>query len=751
MQFKTLLLSTVATLFSLFTFASHWSSGEITTTHLYGNTYKLTFTILRDCAGVNMPASVTINSNNGTSFILPMDYSINSIGVNTSCPTMISGSTCNGGTFPGYEYYSYSTVASLPLNNSWEFYYSSCCRSTAYNLLGPGTNFYISSKLYQNNAPSNSMPKFPLTPTIIIDGTSNFNIDYSAFDLENDSLVYSFTDAYNTASTTAIYNAGLSGTNPMNGLSINSQTGEISYTAPAQPIIGNFIINIKCEEYDRTTGTLLSEHMKEVTFISITQAGLSISNVPPVSNGIIATTGGTNISGNTFSMCLGSNANFDLSFTHPNNSVTLWSPVDKDYPGVTYSVTSVGNTSAMNVNIPSTMPQGIYRFYVQSIGDNCSFATMSYDTFTIEINGNVETNQDLTICLGDSVNLQATGNTAYTWSPGTGLSCTNCPNPTATPNTTTTYVVTGTTNNGCNNTDTITITVDSLKNYYGVVSQSNGTPYINTKVYLIDYNPLDSTVTAIDSVLTDSNGFYLFQTTASMVWLKIAPDSALYPNELPTYFDSALTFLAADSIFLYPCDTAEVNFSTISGTNPGGSGFISGNVYQGAGKAASDPMEGVELLLVNDQNEFVQYWKTNTQGYLQFSNLPYGTYKVFVDRVGVDNDLAPEIDVNESSKDISYNFKLFSDKLVRDMPNSTTTISNNKVLDIYPNPTTQYIHIVSNQAVEFVIINLNGQVLKSGIASPNENSISVKELQSGVYFIKLKSDHQQTIQKFIKK
>ena len=235
-----------------------------------------------------------------------------------------------------------------------------------------------------------------------------------------------------------------------------------------------------------------------------------------------------------------------------------------------------------------------------------------------------------------------------------------------------------------------------------------------------------------------------------MVWLKIAPDSALYPNELPTYFDSALTFLAADSIFLYPCDTAEVNFSTISGTNPGGSGFISGNVYQGAGKVTSDPMEGVELLLVNDQNEFVQYWKTDVQGYLQFSNLPYGTYKVFVDRIGVDNTLAPEIDVNESYKDITYNFKLFSDKLVRDMPNATTSISKTEALGIYPNPTSQYIYIISNKTIEYVIINVNGQVLKSGSTSPKEDLISVKELQNGIYFIQLKSDSHQTIEKFIK-
>jgi gliding motility-associated-like protein len=48
-----------------------------------------------------------------------------------------------------------------------------------------------------------------------------------------------------------------------------------------------------------------------------------------------------------------------------------------------------------------------------------------------------------TICQGDSVQLKASGDSSYIWIPATGLSCTNCPNPKASPNSTTTYTVTG--------------------------------------------------------------------------------------------------------------------------------------------------------------------------------------------------------------------------------------------------------------------------------------------------------------------
>jgi|GEM_PF-460222 len=47
-----------------------------------------------------------------------------------------------------------------------------------------------------------------------------------------------------------------------------------------------------------------------------------------------------------------------------------------------------------------------------------------------------------TICTGGSWPLQVTGGSTYSWSPAAGLSCASCPNPVASPTSTTTYVVT---------------------------------------------------------------------------------------------------------------------------------------------------------------------------------------------------------------------------------------------------------------------------------------------------------------------
>ncbi|MES2286585.1 MAG: gliding motility-associated C-terminal domain-containing protein [Bacteroidota bacterium] len=64
-----------------------------------------------------------------------------------------------------------------------------------------------------------------------------------------------------------------------------------------------------------------------------------------------------------------------------------------------------------------------------------------------------------TIEPGISTQLNAIGGFTYTWTPTSGLSCVNCPDPLATPVITTTYYVTGTNESGCSGGDTIDIFV----------------------------------------------------------------------------------------------------------------------------------------------------------------------------------------------------------------------------------------------------------------------------------------------------
>ncbi|MCS6990879.1 MAG: choice-of-anchor L domain-containing protein [Chitinophagales bacterium] len=102
------------------------------------------------------------------------------------------------------------------------------------------------------------------------------------------------------------------------------------------------------------------------------------------------------------------------------------------------------------------IPQGNTDYIVYVTLGNCT-ATDTVNVL-VDLPVPVFAGPDVGICEGQSVQLQAQNATSYSWSPATGLSCTDCPNPLANPTTTTTYTVTGV--SSCfTTTDEITVTV----------------------------------------------------------------------------------------------------------------------------------------------------------------------------------------------------------------------------------------------------------------------------------------------------
>lgn len=86
---------------------------------------------------------------------------------------------------------------------------------------------------------------------------------------------------------------------------------------------------------------------------------------------------------------------------------------------------------------------------------------------------------DTSICQGGSVQIggavsgTGTGSLIYTWSPATGLSCTNCPNPIASPNSNQTYTLTVTDQNNCQANSSVTITTFPAPNSNFTFSGNN--------------------------------------------------------------------------------------------------------------------------------------------------------------------------------------------------------------------------------------------------------------------------------------
>ncbi|MCB9196203.1 MAG: SprB repeat-containing protein, partial [Flavobacteriales bacterium] len=161
------------------------------------------------------------------------------------------------------------------------------------------------------------------------------------------------------------------------------------------------------------------------------------------------------------SICLGQSTS--LTATGGNGTYS-WSPT---------ATLSSGSGATVNATPTTTTT-----YTVSSATGNplCPSSTTDNVTVTVNNGGNVTLagssalsgsvgpttsgSLSLNICNGGSATLNASGGSGtYTWSPSTGLSCTNCANPTASPSSTTTYTVTASNASGCNLVGTVTVNV----------------------------------------------------------------------------------------------------------------------------------------------------------------------------------------------------------------------------------------------------------------------------------------------------
>lgn len=127
--------------------------------------------------------------------------------------------------------------------------------------------------------------------------------------------------------------------------------------------------------------------------------------------------------------------------------------------GVSYSWTPAINLSCLNCPDPIAFPRTTTMYYVQ-ITDTGGCSLWDSVLVSVHTGGEIEAVGDAEFCIGGSTQLSASGAEMYRWSPAAGLSCTDCPNPIAMPNLTTTYYVIGSNaSGGCPALDSVVVTV----------------------------------------------------------------------------------------------------------------------------------------------------------------------------------------------------------------------------------------------------------------------------------------------------
>lgn len=126
-----------------------------------------------------------------------------------------------------------------------------------------------------------------------------------------------------------------------------------------------------------------------------------------------------------------------------------------------YTWTPVSFIQNENTSSPNVFPETTMYYYVEGTDVN---TCTNIDSIQVTVNDlpAINAGNDAAICVGDSIQLEATGAIIYNWTNGTNLNDTTVNNPYASNTLDETFIVIGEDVNGCINSDSVEITVNSL-------------------------------------------------------------------------------------------------------------------------------------------------------------------------------------------------------------------------------------------------------------------------------------------------
>lgn len=287
---------------------------------------------------------------------------------------------------------------------------------------------------------------------------------------------------------------------------------------------------------------------------------------------------------------------------------------------------------------------------------------------------------------------------------------------------------------------------------YGLLT-ANASAAGPSQVYLIQHNAVPGTLTAIDTTLSvDSSGvttYHFANITPGNYLVKAAmlPTNPNYAANIPSYHQSSLFWNQAATVNVLPNAFTQANISFVQGINPGGPGFVGGLVAQGANKGPGDPIQGVQILLLdvmnNDQPVAVAF--SDATGHFAFSNIPFGTFKVYAEMLNkTTNPVIVTVDATNPSNDA---IQIVVGATVISFIEPPSDFSMGTIGLLYPNPasaiSTLPVTLIQNTTLYVTISDLTGHILSKETLSKNAGQhlldFDISNLSSGIYIVSVKA------------
>ncbi len=481
------LVFTIVFLFiSLGSFASHIVGADLFYTYVSGSTYKITFVAYGDCG----PASASIFAQlpnarpqiciyDAGTYVATVNLKIDTPTnpytgkeITPVCPADSTSTQCTNTSFsiPGIKKFVYTGTYTLPrTSHFWRFIFDGGMGATGAGRAAAITNITAGSVIQlidslDNTYHNNSSPALTIVPTPFFCLNNNDSYNPGAVDPESDSMRFNLVPGTMGSSScgsiggSVTYTGGYTATNPLQvsagTMVFNNATGQLNFFPNA---LQRSLVVYNITEY--RNDTFIGTSQREMTFLVLT------CTTPPPTGSFTSASAGTVIDSAHFSVCSGTGA-YTVTLTPREADTTHLIYVTASGLPAGATFTTVNDSTNHPVCTFSWTTTGVtpgsYTFFVTFKDNSCPINGVRTNSYTIVVAPlpTVDGGPAVTICDGSSTVLTGSGAFTYTWSPGTGLSCTACTSPTASPSVTTLYTVTGTSAAGCVNTDTVTVFVN---------------------------------------------------------------------------------------------------------------------------------------------------------------------------------------------------------------------------------------------------------------------------------------------------
>lgn len=305
--FKLSVLITIFTLlFSFESRATHMIGGEISYRCMGSNIFELKMTLYQSCLAntgpardADYPIQYTVYENSPIPTLVQFgNITLANIDIESMPHGFSNECISNIPTVCMQRSVGTTNLVLPPSEYGYTVVYQRCCRNLdILNLVESGNlgvTYSATIPPFENNECPNNSPEFKNMPPQIICSSFPFIYDYSATDIDGDSLVYRLCESYLGASMTnpipeggaitpppfvpAPYFTGFSATNPMPGfppMNLDPESGILTATPTAT---GRYQVKVCIEEY--RDGVLLNVHSRDLQFEVTNCSKLVFADIP---------------------------------------------------------------------------------------------------------------------------------------------------------------------------------------------------------------------------------------------------------------------------------------------------------------------------------------------------------------------------------------------------------------------------------------------------------------------------------------